>query len=142
MKTSWAKADDLTKKWLLVDAEGQVLGRLASKMATILMGKDKPIYTPFIDTGDFIVVINAEKISLTGKKMEDKVYNRHSGYLGGLKVRTFSEYLNKKPEEIIYLATRRMLPKNKIGRQMLKKLKVYAGSSHPHSAQQPEKLEI
>ena len=142
MKTSWARVDDPAKRWLLVDAEGQILGRFASKIATILMGKNKPIYTPFIDTGDFIVVINAEKISVTGKKMEDKVYNRHSGYLGGLKTRSLNEYLVKKPEEIIYLATRRMLPKNKIGRQMLKKLKVYAGPNHPHSAQQLEKFEI
>ena len=142
MKTSWARVDAPAKRWLLVDAEGQILGRFASKIATILMGKNKPIYTPFIDTGDFIVVINAEKISVTGKKMEDKVYNRHSGYLGGLKTRSLNEYLVKKPEEIIYLATRRMLPKNKIGRQMLKKLKVYAGPNHPHSAQQLEKFEI
>jgi len=142
MKTSWARVDAPAKRWLLVDAEGQILGRFASKIATVLMGKNKPIYTPFIDTGDFIVVINAEKISVTGKKMEDKVYNRHSGYLGGLKTRSLNEYLVKKPEEIIYLATRRMLPKNKIGRQMLKKLKVYAGPNHPHSAQQLEKFEI
>jgi len=142
MKTSWARVDAPEKRWLLVDAEGQILGRFASKIATILMGKNKPIYTPFIDTGDFIVVINAEKISVTGKKMKDKVYNRHSGYLGGLKTRSLNEYLVKKPEDIIYLATRRMLPKNKIGRQMLKKLKVYAGPNHPHSAQQLEKFEI
>lgn len=142
MKTSWARVDAPAKRWLLVDAEGQILGRFASKIATVLMGKNKPIYTPFIDTGDFIVVINAEKISVTGKKMKDKVYNRHSGYLGGLKTRSLNEYLVKKPEDIIYLATRRMLPKNKIGRQMLKKLKVYAGPNHPHSAQQLEKFEI
>ena len=142
MKTSWAKAEVNTKKWFIIDANGKVLGRLASNVAKVLMGKNKPIYTPFIDTGDFVVIINAEKIFVTGKKMEDKIYYSHSGYLGGLKSRTLKEYIDKKPEDVIMLSVRRMLPKTKMGRKMLKKLKIYSGSDHPHSAQKPVELEL
>ncbi|BAI79757.1 50S ribosomal protein L13 [Deferribacter desulfuricans SSM1] len=141
MKTTWAKPD-IEKKWYLVDAEGKTLGRLASKIAKILMGKNKPIYTPFIDTGDFVVVINADKIHVTGDKLKSKIYYRHSGYLGGLKQRTLEEMLDKKPEEVLRLAVKRMLPKNRLGRKMLKKLKIYASNEHPHAAQQPEKIEL
>lgn len=141
MKTTWAKAD-MDKNWYLIDAESLVLGRLASNIATILMGKNKPVYTPFMDTGDFVVVVNAEKIKVTGKKMTDKNYYAHSGYLGGLKTRTLTEMLDRKPEEVIRLAVRRMLPKTILGRKMLKKLKIYSGSEHPHQSQKPEKIEI
>lgn len=141
MKTTWAKAD-MDKNWYLIDAEGLILGRLASNIATILMGKNKPVYTPFMDTGDFVVVVNAEKIKVTGKKMTDKNYYAHSGYLGGLKTKTLTEMLDRKPEEVIRLAVRRMLPKTILGRKMLKKLKIYSGSEHPHHSQKPEKIEI
>ena len=141
MKTTWA-TKDIEKKWFLVDAEGKTLGRLASQIAKILMGKHKPIYTPFVDTGDFVVVVNADKIHVTGKKMNSKIYYRHSGYLGGLKQRTLKEMLDKRPEEVIRLAVKRMLPKNRLGRKMLKKLKIYASSEHPHAAQKPEKIEL
>lgn len=141
MKTTWAKAD-MDKNWYLIDAESLVLGRLASNIATILMGKNKPVYTPFMDTGDFVVVVNAEKIKVTGKKMTDKNYYAHSGYLGGLKTKTLTEMLDRKPEEVIRLAVRRMLPKTILGRKMLKKLKIYSGSEHPHQSQKPEKIEI
>lgn len=142
MKSYWAKPDDLEKKWFIVDADGLVLGRLASNIAMILMGKNKPQYTPTIDTGDFVVVVNAEKFAVTGNKMVDKKYYRHSGYIGGLKERRLEEMLDKKPEEVIRLAVRRMLPKTKLGSAMLKKLKIYSGEAHPHEAQQPEKLEL
>ncbi|PLX69197.1 MAG: 50S ribosomal protein L13 [Denitrovibrio sp.] len=142
MKTYWAKPDEIEQKWFLVDADNKILGRLASEVAVRLMGKHKPTYTPSIDTGDFIVVVNAEKFAVTGAKMEDKKYYRHSGYLGGIKERTLKEQLEKKPEEVIRMAVRRMLPKTKMGRAMLKKLKIYTGSEHPHAAQSPEVLEI
>ncbi|MGE4497079.1 MAG: 50S ribosomal protein L13 [Deferribacterales bacterium] len=142
MKSYWAKPDDLEKKWFIVDADGLVLGRLASNIAMILMGKNKPQYTPTIDTGDFVVVVNAEKFAVTGDKMVNKKYYRHSGYIGGLKERRLEEMLDKKPEEVIRLAVRRMLPKTKLGSAMLKKLKIYSGEAHPHEAQQPEKLEL
>lgn len=144
MKTYWAKPDEIEKKWFVVDADNKILGRLATEVATILMGKHKPTYTPSIDTGDFIVVVNAEKFAVTGKKkMDDKMYYRHSGYLGGLKDRTLKEQLEKKPEEVIRMAVRRMLPKTKMGRAMIKKkLKIYTGAEHPHAAQNPEVLEI
>jgi large subunit ribosomal protein L13 len=143
MKTTWANAETLeNKKWLLVDAEDKVLGRLASEIAKRLMGKDKVIYTPFMDTGDFVVVVNAEKIKVTGRKMSDKIYYRHSGYLGGMKQRTLSEMLDRKPEEVIRLAVKRMLPKNKLGRKMLSKLKIYAGPEHPHKSQKPVAVEL
>jgi len=142
MKTYWAKPDEIEKKWFVLDADNKILGRLATEVATILMGKHKPTYTPSIDTGDFIVIVNAEKFAVTGSKMDDKIYYRHSGYLGGLKERTLKEQLEKKPEEVIRMAVRRMLPKTKMGRAMIKKLKIYTGSEHPHAAQNPEVLEI
>ena len=142
MKTFVAKEHEVDKKWYLVDAENRILGRLASRIATRLRGKHKPIFTPHADTGDFIVVINAKKITLTGAKWDKKMYYRHTGYIGGLKQISAGKLLEKKPEEIIRLAVKRMLPKNSLGRRQLKKLKIYAGSGHPHEAQQPEKLEI
>lgn len=142
MKTYWAKPDEIEKKWFVVDAENKILGRMATEIAVKLMGKHKPTYTPSIDTGDFVVVVNAEKFAVTGPKMTDKKYYRHSGYLGGIKERTLKEQLEKKPEEVIRMAVRRMLPKTKMGRAMIKKLKIYTGSEHPHAAQNPEVLEI
>ena len=141
MKTSWATPKTIEQKWFLMDAQDYVLGRMASKVATMLMGKHKPYYTPFLDTGDFVVVVNAEKIRYTGAKARDKKYNWHTGYMGGLKERTLSEYLEKDPAEVVRLAVKRMLPKTKLGRHMLSKLKVYAGREHPHSAQKPVKIE-
>jgi large subunit ribosomal protein L13 len=142
MKTFIAKEHEVEKKWYLVDAEEKILGRLATQIAVRLRGKHKPIFTPHADTGDFIVVVNAEKVALTGQKWDKKLYHRHSGYQGGLKTTTARKMLEKKPEEILRMAVRRMLPKNSLGRRQLKKLKVYAGPEHPHKAQQPEKLEI
>ncbi len=142
MKTYIPKLAEIERKWHLVDAEGKILGRLASRIAQILSGKDKPIYTPHLDVGDFVVVINAEKVKVTGGKEEKKIYYRHTGYPGGLKERTYEELLSKRPEDIIRKAVRGMLPKNKLGRQMFKKLKVYTGSEHPHQAQRPEKLDF
>ncbi|MGD9809590.1 MAG: 50S ribosomal protein L13 [Deferribacterales bacterium] len=142
MKSYWAKPDEIEKKWFVLDAENKILGRLATEVATILMGKHKPTYTPSIDTGDFIVIVNAEKFAVTGKKMEDKKYYRHSGYLGGIKERSLKEQLEKAPEEVIRMAVRRMLPKTKMGRAMIKKLKIYTGAEHPHAAQNPEVLDI
>jgi large subunit ribosomal protein L13 len=142
MKTFVAKEHELKKKWYLVDAENKVVGRLASQIAIRLRGKHKPIFTPHADTGDFIVVINAEKVTLTGAKWDKKVYYRHSGYVGGLKEISAKKLLEKKPEEILRLAVKRMLPKNSLGRRQLKKLKIYTGTEHPHEAQRPEKLEI
>lgn len=141
MKTSWATPDTIEKKWYLMDANDFILGRMASKIAMMLMGKHKPMYTPFLDTGDFVVVVNAEKVRYTGTKARDKKYNWHTGYLGGLKERSLSEYLEKDPAEVIRLAVKRMLPKTKMGSQMLTKLKVYAGEEHPHAAQKPIKIE-
>jgi len=142
MKTYQAKKEDLDHQWYLVNAEGKVLGRLASQLAKILRGKNKPIYTPHVDTGDFVVVVNAEKVVLTGKKMEDKIYYHHSGYPGGLKERSAEKLLAKKPTEMIRLAVKGMLPKNSLGRQMIRKLKIYAGPNHPHEAQKPVPLQI
>ena len=142
MKTVSAKNEEITRTWHLVDAKDQVLGRLATELACVLRGKRKPIFTPHVDTGDFVVVINAEKVKLTGRKYTDKVYYRHSGYPGGLKSITADKLLATKPEMVIQHAVRGMLPKNKLGRQMIKKLKVYAGPAHPHEAQQPVKLDI
>jgi large subunit ribosomal protein L13 len=142
MKTFVAKETEMDKKWYLVDAENKVLGRLASQIAARLRGKHKPVFTPHADTGDFIVVINADKVSLTGSKPTEKVYYRHTGYVGGLKEITAQKLLVKKPEEVLRLAVKGMLPKNSLGRRQLRKLKVYAGSEHPHEAQKPEKLEI
>jgi len=126
----------------VVDATGQTLGRLATKIATILRGKHKPIYAPHMDCGDHVIVINADKIRVTGKKLDQKVYYRHSGYPGGLKSITLREQLQKHPERVIYLAVRGMLPKNRLGRRMIKKLRVYASDSHPHQAQQPKVLDL
>ena len=142
MKTFVAKEQDIQKKWFLVDAENRVLGRLATQIAIRLRGKHKPVFTPHVDTGDFVVVINAEKITLTGSKLDKKVYYRHSGYIGGLKKITARRLLEEKPEEVLRLAVKRMLPKNSLGRRQLKKLKIYKGADHPHEAQQPEILEI
>ncbi len=142
MKTFVAKESDIDRKWVLVDADDKVLGRLAVAIARVLMGKHKPIYTPHIDCGDFVVVVNAEKIRLTGKKMETKEYQRYSGYPGGRHTTPIAKVLEKHPERVIREAVRRMLPKNKLGRQMFTKLKVYAGKEHPHEAQRPEPVEL
>jgi len=142
MKTFFPKNEEVVKNWYLVDAEGLVLGRLATKLASILRGKDKPVFTPHTDTGDFVVVINAEKVKLTGNKLSQKMYERHSGYPGGLTVLNAKTMLSKKPEDVITLAVKGMLPKNILGRHMLKKLKVYKGSQHPHKAQMPKQLEL
>jgi len=142
MKTYLAKKGEVERKWYVVDASDKIVGRLATKIATILRGKHKPVYTPHVDTGDFVIVVNAEKIKFTGTKLEKKIYYRHTGYIGGLKETPAKKMLEKKPEEIIRLAVKGMLPKGRLGRRLLKKLKVYRGSEHPHQAQQPEKLEI
>ena len=140
--TKFAKKGEVERKWYVVDASGKVLGRLASKIATYLRGKHKPQFTPNVDTGDFIVVINAEKVMLTGKKLDKKVYYHHTGYPGGLKAETARQRLQRKPEALIMDAVKGMLPKNRLGRKMLKKLKVYRGPEHPHQAQKPETLNI
>jgi len=140
MKTQFATRDDVERKWYLVDAEDAILGRLATKIATYLRGKNKAIFTPHIDTGDFIIVVNADRVKLTGKKLEDKIYYRHSGYPGGLKAETAKDRLRRKPEEVIIDAVWGMLPKGRLGRAMIKKLKVYRGHEHPHKAQKPEIL--
>ena len=142
MSTFTAKKDEVEKKWVLVDAKDKVLGRLAADVASILRGKTKPTYTPHTDVGDFVVVINAEKVKLTGRKLEQKVYYRHSGYVGGIKSRTARQVMEKNPEEIIRHAVKGMLPKNSLGRSMFKKLKVYAGEAHPHEAQQPQEINL
>nr|WP_246167931.1 50S ribosomal protein L13 [Thermosulfurimonas marina] len=137
------KEEALAKReWYVVDASGKTLGRLASEIAKRLRGKHRPEFAPHLDLGDFVVVINAEKVRLTGKKLDQKIYWRHSGYMGGLKLRTARQMLEKKPEEVIRLAVKRMLPKNRLGRKLLKKLKVYAGPEHPHQAQNPKPFEI
>jgi large subunit ribosomal protein L13 len=142
MKTYQAKKEQLEHHWYLVNAEGKVLGRLASELAKILRGKNKPIYTPHLDTGDFVVVVNAEKVVLTGKKMKDKIYYHHTGYPGGIKEMSAEKLLAKKPTEMLRIAIKGMLPKNSLGRQMLRKLKIYAGPKHPHEAQKPTLLQI
>jgi large subunit ribosomal protein L13 len=142
MKTYTATPTDRDRKWLIVDASGQTLGRLATQIADALRGKRKPEYTPHIDTGDFIVVVNAEKIHVTGNKMAQKTYWRHSGYPGGIKSRTLAEMLERRPEEVIRKAVKGMLPRNRLARQQLTKLKVYAGPEHPHAAQMPKPMEI
>src|SRR5579884_1251584 len=142
VRTYVAKPDDPERNWMLVDAEGKTLGRLATQIADILRGKRKPAYTPHIDTGDFVVVVNAEKIHVSGNKRQDKRYYRHSGYPGGLRSRTFEEMLARRPEEILRLAVKGMLPRNRLARKQLTKLKVYAGPEHPHTAQQPQPMEI
>ena len=142
MKTFVAKEHQVTKKWFLVDAENKVVGRLATQIAIRLRGKHKAIFTPHADPGDFIVVINVDKVRLTGAKWDKKIYYRHSGYVGGLKQISAKKLLEKKPEEILRLAVKRMLPKNSLGRRQLKKAKIYAGPDHPHQAQNPETWEI
>lgn len=142
MKTFMAKANEVERKWYVVDAEGKPLGRLASEVAQILRGKNKPNFTPHVDTGDFVIVLNAEKVVLTGKKMEQKLYRRHSLYPGGLKEVKYRIFMNEKPEKAVEIAVKGMLPKNSLGRAVGKKLKVYRGTEHPHEAQKPEKLEI
>lgn len=140
--TYMAKASEVERKWFVVDAAGQTLGRLASEVATILRGKHKPTFTPNVDTGDYVIVINAEKIHLTGNKLEDKIYYRHTQFSGGLKQRTAGEMVEKYPTKMIELAVKGMLPKNSLGRKMISKLNVYAGSEHPHAAQKPEAYEL
>ncbi|MHC4122621.1 MAG: 50S ribosomal protein L13 [Planctomycetota bacterium] len=142
MKSFIAKKEQIQHKWLLVDADGAVLGRLATKIAPILMGKNKPTYTPFIDTGDFIIVVNADKVRVTGKKAQQKEYDYYTHFPGGHKFVSFADMMEKKPEKVIELAVRRMLPKNRLGKAMLKKLKIYRGSEHGHQAQKPEKIEL
>jgi len=143
MRTTYmAKASEIERKWYVVDAEGKTLGRLASEVASILRGKHKPTFTPHVDTGDHVILINADKIELTGKKLSDKIYYRHSGFAGGLKTRTAGEMRAKYPTKMLELAIKGMLPKGSLGRQMGKKLHVYAGSEHPHEAQKPEVCEL
>ena len=143
MKTFSAKPSDIEKKWFLVDADGLVLGRLAVEIAKILRGKHKPIFTPHMDCGDNVIVINAEKVGLTGKKLDDKIYYRHTGYPGGIKSRTAGEVLNSKfPERVIQKAVQRMIPRGPLGREQMRNLKVYAGTAHPHEGQKPESLDI
>jgi large subunit ribosomal protein L13 len=142
MKTFVATPANRERNWLVVDATGKTLGRLATHIADTLRGKRKPEYTPHCDVGDFVIVVNAEKISVTGNKREQKLYHRHSGYPGGLKTRTLDEMLERRPEEVIRLAVKGMLPRNRLARQQLRKLKVYAGPDHPHEAQKPEPMEI
>ena len=142
MKTRSAKASEITRKWFVVDASGQTLGRLAAEIAVRLRGKHKPEYTPHVDTGDYIIVVNAEKITVTGNKRQQKIYYRHSGYPGGLRALDFASVQQKKPHEIIRIAVRGMLPHNRLGRQMLTKLKIYVGDEHPHSAHRPQPAEF
>lgn len=142
MKTFSAKAAEVRRDWFLVDAEGQILGRLATEIARRLRGKHKPEYTPHVDTGDYIVVINAEKIRVTGRKLKDKIYHRHTGYIGNLKSESLEQLLQRAPERVLTQAVKGMLPRNSLGRQMLGKLKVLRGSEHPHQAQQPLPLEF
>jgi len=142
MSTFMAKANEIERKWYVVDAEGKTLGRMASEIAAILRGKNKPIFTPHVDTGDYVIVVNAEKIVLTGKKLDQKLFRHHSQYPGGLKEIAYRKLLQEKPTMAVYNAVKGMLPKNSLGRQMLKKLKVYAGPEHNHQAQKPEALEL
>ena len=142
MKTISAKADDVKRDWFLVDADGKTLGRLATEIARRLRGKHKAIYTPHVDTGDYIVVINAEKVRVSGNKANDKMYYRHSGHMGGLKETNFNDMIERSPERVIEIAVKGMLPRNPLGREMYRKLKVYAGPQHQHAAQQPQPLEL
>jgi large subunit ribosomal protein L13 len=141
-KTWNAKPGEVRQRWFLVDAEGRTLGRLATQIADTLRGKTKPQYTPHVDTGDFVVVVNAEKIQVTGTKLDDKIYYRHSGYPGGLKQRTLREQLERRPTEVLRAAVKGMLPRNKLARRQITKLKIYAGPEHPHEAQAPEPLPL
>ena len=142
MKTYSAKPGEITREWYLVDAEGKTLGRLATQIADTLRGKRKPQYTPHVDTGDFVVVVNAEKIQVTGNKLDQKRYYRHSGYPGGLRSRTLREQLDRRPEEVLRRAVKGMLPRNRLARQQITKLKIYAGPEHPHEAQAPSELKV
>jgi large subunit ribosomal protein L13 len=142
MKTYSAKPGEVTREWYLVDAEGKTLGRLATQIADTLRGKRKPQYTPHVDTGDFVVVVNADKIQVTGNKLDQKRYYRHSGYPGGLRSRTLREQLERRPTEVLRVAVKGMLPKNRLARQQITKLKIYAGPEHPHEAQNPKSLEL
>ena len=141
-RTYSAKPGEIQRRWYLVDAEGKILGRLATQIADTLRGKQKPQFTPHVDTGDFVVVVNAEKIAVTGKKLDDKMYYRHSGFPGGLRSRTLREQLDRQPAEVLRKAVKGMLPRNRLGRAQLIKLKIYAGPEHPHEAQAPEPLEL
>jgi large subunit ribosomal protein L13 len=142
MKTYVATPATRERNWLVVDASGKTLGRLATQIADALRGKRKPEYTPHVDVGDFVIVVNAEKVAVTGHKREEKLYRRHSGYPGGLRSRTLGDMLERRPEEVIRLAVRGMLPRNRLGRAQLRKLKIYAGPEHPHAAQQPREMEV
>jgi large subunit ribosomal protein L13 len=142
MKTYSAKSAEVKRGWYLIDASGKTLGRLASEVARRLKGKHKPEYTPHVDTGDYIIVVNAEKVAVTGNKTDDKMYHRHTGYPGGIKSLSFKQLIDKHPDRVISLAVKGMLPRNPLGRSMFSKLKVYAGTEHPHTAQQPELLEV
>jgi large subunit ribosomal protein L13 len=142
MKTYVAKPTDRERNWLVVDANGRTLGRLATQIADVLRGKRKPEYTPHIDTGDFVIVVNAEKVAVTGNKRAAKLYHRHSGYPGGLRSRTFEQMIERRPEEVIRLAVKGMMPRNRLARKQLTKLKIYAGPDHPHAAQKPEAMEV
>lgn len=141
-RTYQAKKEEIDAKWYVVDADGKVLGRLASKVASVLRGKNKPIFTPHVDTGDFVVVVNAKKVVLTGKKLQDKSYYHYTGYPGGIREMSAEKMMAKKPTEVLRIAVKGMLPKNTLGRQMLRKLKVYAGPEHPHAAQKPTPLNV
>ncbi len=142
MKTIFAKKSDIQKKWHVIDADGKVVGRLATKVASILRGKNKPVYTPNVDTGDYVIVLNAAKVRFTGRKLEQKEYFHHTGYQGGIKRKTAKELMDKTPERVIKSAVKGMLPHNVLGREQLKKLKVYRGTDHPHNAQSPEILDF
>jgi len=142
VKTYTARAEDMEREWFLVNAEGKTLGRLASEIAQVLRGKHKPIYTPHLDCGDYVIVVNADKVQVTGRKLDQKMYYHHTGYPGGIKSISLRNQLQKHPERVLQAAVRGMLPKNRLGRKMLKKLKVYASDSHPHQAQQPRSLEL
>lgn len=142
MKTTSAKHTDIERKWHVIDANGLVVGRLASRVAMILRGKNKPVFTPHVDTGDFVIIVNADKIRFTGNKLEKKAYYRHSGYPGGIRKETAADIMKKSPERILMSAVRGMLPKNRLGRQQLKKLKIYCGAEHPHKSQKPEQLNL
>ena len=142
MKTYSARPEDIERKWYIVDATDKTLGRMASQIATVLRGKHKPIFTPHLDCGDYVIVINAEKIHVTGNRLDDKLYYRHSQYPGGLRSKTLRQMLDQQPERVIELAVKRMLPKNALGREMMKKLRVFEGPEHTHEAQQPEPLKI
>ena len=141
-KTTLAKKGSICPSWFLADAQDQILGRLATKVATVLMGKHRPEYTPHVDTGDFVIVTNCEKIKLTGRKRQTKEYDHYTYHMGGRKIISFEDMMQRKPEKVVEEAVRRMLPKNKLGRKLFKKLKVYSGDEHPHQAQQPEALQI